>query len=329
MKYSRRHALVNFARKRFLGFENRKRLTKALPLISDRKTPVFIIVTPEISHFTPYCIQNYAADFQPVLLLNGMNASDTAWVREAVGEVLVISLKNSFRRQSRSLVPHVDAINDLFSVMERDFCIQDPDCFVTDPDFWHQVSVEENQFASGPFWEPCHVTEIDIPQTFFLMLNSRRFRLASKRYGIDSRVYRSLPKVAADAVAAIGYKDGVYPRSDKDYFDTLQAYWGVSYAEGLKFKQVAGVKHQVFHIGGTSYLMQDNIDLTYGEFWPLSVHYFNLRLLERGELARFRGRYENLFQLHGSADQLLLKWPGFRDCWRSKEIDTIVESFAK
>ena len=34
------------------------------------------------------------------------------------------------------------------------------------------------------------------------------------------------------------------------------------------------------HIGGTSYLKNSDYDLTHWDYWPLSVRYFNLRLME-------------------------------------------------
>ena len=303
---------------------NQARLRRGLAGLSAGTIPIVFIFTPEIAHLAPYCVPDVGARFKPVLVMNAVPREDVAWIRSIHPGLPLIELAHSLSRNSQSLLPHGDVLNDLFAVTPGDFIIQDPDCFVTDRAFWNDVKIGDHDFACGAFWEqtkdPAHV----LPHTFFLMFNVDAFHAVAAKYQIDAGVIRSLPPRAAQKVRDMGYQPGRYPHQFKDYFDTLQAFWVLSLAEGWKFREIPGQQECIFHIGGTSYLHKADIDLSHWDYWPLSVHYFNLRLLELEHGGRFRKRYGSLFDMYGSADGLLAANAEFRAGWRRAEIDGIL-----
>lgn len=317
-------SFAKVCRSAIISYVNRHRIGKCFQALRSEAIPVFFIVTPEICHLTPFFLRNIPSGFQSVIVLNGVSDEDSAWISRVAEGTSVVKLVASFRKGSRTLVPHSDVLNALFSVSDQNFCIQDPDCFVTDPGFWGEVVFDESEFAAGPFWEESLVGNHVIPQTYFLALNRKVFVETSVRLGIDAGIYHKVPATASDAVRRMGYGSAQYPKHGKNYFDTLQLYWILCYDRGLRFRRLSGENKRVFHLGGTSYLASGSIDLAYGEYWPLSVIYFNMCLLDDFRLNRFRPRFQYLFDRYHSADQLLRQYQGFRDCWRSKHIERIV-----
>jgi hypothetical protein len=260
--------------------------------------------------------------------MNAVPADDVKWIRSIHPDLPLVELKNSLSGNADSLLPHGEVLNDLFDVSNGNFCIQDPDCFVTDDRFWDQVSLSEHDFAGGAFWEQVAAHDHLLPQTFFLVFNLEWFRAMAAEYDIDANVIRSLSPQAQRKIESIGYQGGQFPQEFKGYFDTLQAYWVLSLAEGRTFREIPGRGNSIFHIGGTSYLHKTDIELSHWDYWPLSVHYFNLRILELPPGKRFRERYKQLFEMYGSAQQLLDANREFRGGWRCAEIDLIVDYVA-
>ncbi|MEZ6126165.1 MAG: hypothetical protein R3C49_23800, partial [Planctomycetaceae bacterium] len=101
--------------------------------------------------------------------------------------------------------------------------------------------------------------------------------------------------------------------------------WCLSLADGLSFRQMPGADQDVFHIGGTSYMHRTDYPPEHWDYWPTSVRYFNLRLLERPELARFRSRFETMFRTYRTADGLLTAHPKFLDSRRYEQMNIILD----
>lgn len=291
------------------------------------KVPVVFVFTADIIHLAPFCVGNIKSPFFPFILLNGVSPRDTDWVREQLPGIATVTLKTSLSKNAKSMLPHGDVINDLFGAVETDFCIQDPDCFVTEPAFWDAMRVDDANFAAGPFWENEERLSHVLPQTFMLMFRNATFSRIARSYGITAATCTQLPEVAHVAIRKIGYTEGMYPHAFKSYFDTLQAFWAVAFSEGLHFNKVPGSGKQVFHIGGTSYLHKTDYDLAHWDFWPLSVLYFNSRVLQLDGNTRFHSRFDHMFKRYSSSDDILLRHPEFADGWRRREIDHIVASF--
>lgn len=317
--------ILRHARNRYLSTVNRGRIKAGLRQIESGCVPLVFIFTPQISHLAPYCLANIDPRYTPVLVMNAVPPGDVEWIHSLHANYPLVELKTSLRGNADTILPHGDVLNDLMSVSPGNFATQDPDCFITDMRFWDEVSLEPDDFACGPFWMHATVNKHVLPHTFFLLFDVTAFHNICGKYGIDANIIRELPPTAARAAHHFGYEPGVFPHEAKDYFDTLQAYWVLSFNEGMKFRQIPGERESVFHIGGTSYLYSSDIDLTHGEYWPLGVRYFNLRLLEFPQGKRFRERFNVLIQTHESSERLLSTYPEFRDGWRREELDQILD----
>lgn len=311
-----------------LGAWNRHRLRPAFSTLAPEQTPVFFIFTPEIVHLAPFCIPDAGPNFAPILVMNAVSKDDTDWIQSIHPRIPLVSLAASLRGNSDSLLPHGVVLNDLFTVADRNFCIQDPDCFVTDRAFWDHVSLTTDDFAAGAFWEPVAGRDHVMPRTFFLLFNVSVFREVRQRYGVDANVQHKLPPRAQEKTKAFGYQSNEFPQQFKGYFDTLQASWILSMSEGRQFHKLEGREKRIFHIGGTSYLHASDIDLKHWDYWPLSVHYFNLRLLETDTCERFRTRHASLFDAYSNSQTLLEMHPEFAGGWRCHEIDFILNHVA-
>lgn len=320
-------SLVHRYRRARLARINRRSLRKVLDNGKVRgRIPIFFIFTPDLVHFAPFCIEEDLDDFEAVIVLNAVSHEDELWLGERLPERPVVNLTASLRGNKQSMLAHGDVLNDLCAVCPGRFCVQDPDCFVTDRAFYAGIEFDpQRHFAAGPFSKSATDHEHHVPDTFFLMLQGAAVQRTEERYGISADVTRKLSVAAVSKLREIGYVRGDFPEQFKGYFDTLQAYWLVSMANGLKFNKIPGDGTQMCHIGGTSYLKNSELDLAHWDYWPLSVRYFNMRLLENPALAPFRERFAYLKQMHGSADQMLIDYPEFLRSERYRSISTILK----
>ncbi|QDV69528.1 hypothetical protein Poly24_32440 [Rosistilla carotiformis] len=320
--------LVRRYRATHLSHTNRRALRRVVTGGKVRgRVPIFFIFTPELVHFAPFCMHEDLPGFESVIVLNAVSADDEFWLRKTLPNRPLVRLSASLRSNSQSMLAHADVLKDLCAVCPATFCIQDPDCFVTDPAFYGSVSMDPDvHFAAGPFTKSTTDHGHDIPDTFFLMLHGAAVQRIRDKFGVSADVTVELPSAAANALRTIGYKPGEYPEQFKGYFDTLQAYWLLSLAEGRSFNKLPGDGTSLYHIGGTSYLINSDLDLSHWDFWPLSVRYFNMRLLEFDCLARFRERFRYLNDIHGTAGRLLLDYPAFLKSSRYSNVDRILNA---
>ena len=314
-------------RAKTLSLVNRNRISRVIENtgVSHPQLIVFIF-TEELMHFAPFCIPETNGQFEVMLLLNGVSDDSAHWLISLFPETCIVRLKASLTGNSKSLLSHAAVLNDLLAVIQRPFVIQDPDCFVTDPHFFDDMHVAEDEFAVGPFVKRPTDHDHILPDTFFLMLNTPLFHRLSREFGISAELITSLPSKAMKAAQTFGYQPGQFTENFKNYFDTLQAYWIVAQAEGKRFRLLEGSGKTVFHIGGTSYLHKSDYDLQHWDYWPLSVQYFNLRLLEQPVNARFRSQFSSLFSTYADADDLLKKYPEFKDGYRYRDVQAILDA---
>ena len=94
---------------------------------------------------------------------------------------------------------------------------------------------------------------------------------------------------------------------------------------GSRFGVIPGAGETIFHIGGTSYLARTADDVSHWDYWPLNVHYFNLRLLSLPKCTAFRERFRSLYEWYGSPEALLDRYPDYRKGWRFAEVGRIFE----
>jgi len=313
-------------RNTLLSLENRRRLRKGLKrLLEGDSIPIFFIFMPDIVHFAPYCIPSNAKGFEPVLILNSVSLSDEHWLKEIHPKSLIISLRVSLAGNPKSVLTHGQVLSDLFATVDRPFCIQDPDCFVTHLSFWKKVKLDlQRDIAGGPFVKKPSRHKYVLPNTYFLIFNPTLVKMIFDRYGINANATPKLGVKAQKKAQEFGYAVEQYPEEHKNYFDTLQALWVLAFAEGLSFKRITAEEEIIFHIGGTSYLHRIDHDLSHWDYWALSVIYFNLRLLELPLGQRFHERFRDLMRTYGTSNNLLDSFPEFVTTWRFREMQTIL-----
>jgi hypothetical protein len=290
------------------------------------RTPSYIVVTPHLIHLAPLASRNCSSGLQPVFVANGIDAEDLKWLRTLCPEVPVILLLTTLRHNSHSLIEHGVVINYLAEASQRDFCIQDADCFVSDRAFWDCVTIDPaTEYASGPFFAKGEEDHVGFPQTFLLCLNRMLMHEYRHAYRITAETVAEPPARARHLLRAAGYHEGKYLEAFKGYHDTLQLFWIAAQHHGFYFRLLPGERQIVHHIGGTSYLYRTFDDLAHWDYWPLNVHYFNLRIMEFPGCARFRDRFQRLIDHHRTADRLLAAFPDFAKGWRRRESDLIID----
>ena len=180
------------------------------------RTPVFLVLTRELVHMAPLAVAVRGPGFQPVFVFNGVSLSDKDWLRDMVGDIPDVSLMVSLTGNPLSVLDHGTVIEYLLDTYRRPFCIQDPDCFVTDRNFFQSVKLDEaGQYAAGPFTKEISRNCIRIPDTFFLYLNAPLFLELQSRYGLRARTTRQPPARLAGLLEKGGFPAGTYPGSSK------------------------------------------------------------------------------------------------------------------
>jgi len=319
--------LSGLVRRRALAYLNHKILADACRAFGSSALPSYIVVTPHLVHLAPLAARNHTAAVQPVFVTNGLTRIDLAWLQSVSPHVPVIPLRASLGTNPRSLVEHGVVINHLARASLSDFYIQDADCFISDPEFWASMRIDPStEYAVGPFMRVGEGERPDFPETFLLCLNRALMEKYRRRFGVTAEPTGRPGSRARRFLASVGYAEGKYLETLKDYFDTLQQFWVAARHEGFQFRLVPGNGTAVHHVGGTSYLFRTFDNLDHWDYWPLNVHYFHLKLLEQPRCSSFRARFRSLIDFHGSSDALLGAFPAFAAGWRRRESDTILDS---
>lgn len=297
----------------------------ALPL--GGSMPCYIVVTPHLVHMAPMAAHNHPREFPPVFVANGLDSEDVNWLKGMCPDVPVIVVRAGIRRKSNSMLPHGVIIDMVASARPGPFCLQDADCFVADCEFWRLILMDPaTEYAAGPFLKAGGLAG-QYPETFFVCVNGDLLVNYTDRYGITSVAGSKPRRRARSALSSAGFGEGQFPEPSKSSYDTLQQYWVMASSNGFRFRYLKGGGETIHHIGGTSYLHSSFEDLAKWDYWPLNVHYFHLRLLEHPEKTRFRPRFKRLIDFHASSEALLDSFPRFRDGWRRRQTDMILENF--
>jgi hypothetical protein len=240
-------------------------------------------------------------------------------------DVPIVSLKASLGNNPDSLLMHGVVIDYLAQAEKGAFYIQDADCFVSDSSFWNFDPVDlGTEYAACAFVRKGSAERPAFPETFLTALNAPLLRKYRQLYGIVSETAENTDARGVKVLAEAGYPVGRVLETYKDYYDTLQQYWVIAGHEGKRYRRISGEGETVHHIGGTSYLYKSFEKLDHWDYWPLAVHYFNLRILELPAAKRYSARFSGLIEFHQSADVLLGNYPDFASGWRRKNADNIL-----
>lgn len=154
---------------------------------------------------------------------------------------------------------HAALIDLLVEAFSSNFTLLDYDCFVLQPAWFERIDITDpDEVVRGCFPFPVPGTGIELGHTFLLQLNCRRLRELKARFGIGSeeRTWEGLPAGARGAILKTGLGEGIYPESDKAYFDTLRAVVLAGLGEGLRcglpgrFPPGPVTRAEVVHVGG-------------------------------------------------------------------------------
>jgi len=289
---------------------------------------VYVTASPSDMHLAPMAVLTRNPGIRQIILANGLRRKDVAWLRSEAGNVPVIPLRASLRRNSTTYLPHAEVIELCKSASRSDFCIQDADCFVTESRWWDQLPcLRAGEFAAGPFAKQAHMFGMSIPDTFLVMINSQSYRQREAR-GIKPNITTIVPPYVSALLRRRGIQGEYYPDSYNKYFDTLQLHWTAAILEDDKFRHLPGEDKIVFHVGGTSYLSGRNgIDPSHWDYWPLNTAYFNLKILESPRFESVRGRFPWLLERYGTASRVLDEFPDFSNSQRYRNTIHLLEHF--
>lgn len=291
------------------------------------KTPIFIVLTPDVVHMAPLAVVIRSAVFQPMFLLNNVCADDQNWLKTMIHDVPMFNLTVSFTRNRQSLLSHGAIIQYLLMINQTAFCIQDSDCFVTDGSFFNGLKLDLAQhYVAGPFSRIVGQPARQMPYTYYLYLNAPFFRRLHCQYGLRADSMREVPPKLTGLMHDAGFPKGCYVDPGQGYYDTLEVFWIVAHGLGLKFNVVPGDGKTVFHVGGSSYLSKVMSDVTTWDYWALNLHYFNLRLLSFSQCKRFVTRFAPLFKHYRDANNLLAQYPDYRKGRKYEEVCRIIET---
>jgi len=315
-------------RSKALHWVNHCRLhSVAATLRSDGRLPVFVIASPLDMHLAPLAVRHGHPRIAHVIAGNGLSPGDVEWIRGGAPGTPVVRLKASFQGNPSTFLSHAEVVRLCEEASRGDFCIQDADCFVTDPAWWNELCFESGaEYAVAPFRKPIHQLGGWMPETYLVRINKQGYCLR-QAYGVHPDITTD-PKPLGDRLRAQGVREPYFPDTAKAYFDTLQKHWLAAFLDGEQFRVVPGADTIVHHIGGSSYLTGRQVpDVSHWGYWPLNTIYFHLRILEFPQFARFRPRFGHLYESYGSAERILAKYPDFRQSQRFARSEKILGMF--
>jgi hypothetical protein len=278
-------------------------------------------------HLAPLAVLHGNPRIAHLIVGNGLSPGDVEWIRARAPGTPVLRLKASLQGNPDTYLSHAEVVRLCEKASRGDFCIQDADCFVTDPVWWNELQFGSNAaYAAGPFRKPIERIGGWMPETYLVLINKGGYR-RREAYGVHPDISAD-PTPLGDRLRAQGIGEPFFPDAAKSYFDTLQKHWLAAVLDGEQFRLLPGADISVHHIGGSSYLTgRETTDVSHWDYWPLNTVYFHLRVLEFPRFARFRTRFGNLYERYGSPHQLLAKYPGFKHSQRFVKSEKILEIY--
>ncbi len=267
----------------------------------------FVIAIPGSVHIVELCLRFVPAGVPVVIIANGLTAWETQWVTDHLRFKHMINIP--------SMLSHGDVINALVNSVEYHFGILDYDCFVFNPDLFNQATIlEENHQLNAFFSTTNPKLKLDLPETFFLMINTPLYRQLIREYRVDCRhiSYFQLSRTVRQKLKSIGIDSNHLPEDFKNYFDTLRLLMVLGLADGYPINYVERFpakfkpSNQIFHVGGISDPNQ------YKHLWGVRGSYlWRLALINHPD-EELRNYYQQIFG-KTSPDEVLDSFPGARE----------------
>lgn len=217
------------------------------------RNPVVMVLMSGGLHVAQLALARIPRNVPVILVLNGLDAWEAAWVRRRLTVNEILELRSPRR--------HSDVIDLLIDHLNGDFGLLDYDCFVLRPEWFRLMArVGPGSSVNGCFPFSVAGTGLELPHTFFLFLNQARLRQLKRTHGVGAAdlTWEKLPPGAQVRLAALGFGPSRYPEPDRPYFDTLRALLLLGLSDGLACSLVGRLPNdparnpEMLHVGGIS-----------------------------------------------------------------------------
>ena len=139
----------------------------------------YVIVMPRTLHFLIVCLKLIPKKVNVILLLNGIDSWEEAYVRRHCEEYPIFRLSTC----PKSSLSHGSVLNLLIDRNDSNFGILDHDFFIFNPALFDNLRFEDTTFAIGAFKLRNSKAGLEFPTTHFLFFNielvdERRLKLS-------------------------------------------------------------------------------------------------------------------------------------------------------
>lgn len=144
--------------------------------------PFFVIVMPGGLHILMVFLR-YIVNWVPlILVLNGIDEYEKAWIDQHYPELTKLSLRVTFKHGSI-----IDLIVDNF---KKPFGMIDSDCFIFNSNYFEDIkSPPEDAVVNAFFYVKNQELGLEIPQTYILYFNPSVINKIKKKYHVTSNIY--------------------------------------------------------------------------------------------------------------------------------------------
>ena len=308
---------------------NTRRIYTALEgMPQDCTIPIFVIASPRDMHLAPAFVRQVPRPFVCLLLANGLTQTDIKWLKSRIADIPLVPLIASLSGNSRTYLSHGSVIRAAADACRRDFVIQDADCVVLNSGVWTAIlNTPSDAYAAGPFWKPCNYPQFSLPDTFLVRISWDPYSRSMSKWKITPEIAVKCPANIGAALTKRGIAASQYPDTDKQYFDTLQLLWLAMELDGAAFHEVNATSEDVFHVGGSSYLMEhQSTARTEQSEWTAGTIWFHLRYLELTNDPFLLQRYKHLPRIWGDSNSFASRFPKFQSSSRYRTMCNILHT---
>ena len=271
------------------------------------KNTFFVIAIPGSVHIVELCLRFVPKNVPVTIIANGLTTWERQWINDHLTYSQIIHIP--------SILSHGDVINALVKSVHFPFGILDYDCFVFNPGLFDEAAKINDNYQLNAFFSSTNpITHLELPATFFLMINAPLYRELIQKYRIDCRhvSYFQLSRTVRQRLKSIGIDSNHLPEDFKNYFDTLRLLMVLGLADGYPINYVERFpakfkpSNQIFHVGGISDPNQ------YKHLWGVRGSYlWRLALINHPD-EDLRNYYQQMFG-KTSPDEVLDSFPGARE----------------
>ena len=133
------------------------------------KNNFFVIAIPGSVHIVELCLRFVPENVPVTIIANVLTAWESQWIKDHLRFTQIIHIP--------SILSHGDVINALVNSVQFPFGILDYDCFVFNPGLFDEAAkIKDNHQLNAFFSSTNPVTHLELPETFFLMINAPLYR---------------------------------------------------------------------------------------------------------------------------------------------------------